>query len=75
MQPQYHKVTGDKLPLEQGKLLLGSGPQSILVLFNLLSLKTQSDTGDAASLKLIGYIQKTVIDLYFNGPTLTRPIS
>ncbi len=68
-------MTGDKLSTEQGKLLLGSGPESILVLFNLLSLKTQCDAGDINAVKLVNYVQKVAFDVYFGGAMTTRPIS
>jgi hypothetical protein len=65
---------GEKLSIDQGKLLLGSGPESILVLFNLLSLKTQYDAGDANAKKLVSYVQKVSFDVFFGGATTTRPL-
>lgn len=75
IQPQFHKLMGEKLPLEEARLLLGSGPDSILVLFNLLSLKTKGDSGDQTAQKLVGYVQKVSIDVYFGGPTIKKPIN
>lgn len=56
---------------EEGKLLLGNGQESILVLYNLLSLKTLCDSGDQKAKKLVNYVQKLAIDVYFGGPTTT----
>lgn len=75
VEPQYYKFYGEKIPTEQGKLLLGSGPESILVLYNLLSLKTQSDARDPTAIKLVNYVQKISLDVYCGGATTTRPIS
>lgn len=75
VEPQYYKFFGEKIPTEQGKLLLGSGPESILVLYNLLSLKTQSDAGDPTAIKLVNYVQKISLDVFCGGATTTRPIS
>lgn len=66
---------GEKLSTEQGQLLLGSGPESILVLSNLLVLKTSTDSGDAAAKKTLNYVSKAMLDVYFGGPTSKRPLS
>lgn len=66
---------GEKLPTEQGQLLLGSGPESILVLSNLLVLKTSTDSGDDSAKKTLNYVSKAVIDVYFRGPTPKQPLS
>lgn len=66
---------GEKLPTEHGQLLLGSTPESILVLSNLLVLKTSTDSGDDSAKKTLNYVSKVVIDVYFGGPTPKRPLS
>jgi hypothetical protein len=45
------------------------------VLYNLLSLKTQCDAGDATAKKLVNYVQRLAIDVYFGGATTNRPIN
>jgi hypothetical protein len=65
----------EKLSYEQGQLLLGSGVESLLVLSNLLTLKVQTDCNDSQAKKLINYVQRVAIDVFFGGPTTTRPIS
>lgn len=67
-EPQYFKVTGEKLTNEKGALLLGSGEESLLVLWNLLNYKSKADSQDPDALKLVNYIQKVVIDIFFSGP-------
>jgi hypothetical protein len=46
-----------------------------LVLFNLLSLKTQCDAGDETAKKLVNYVQKVSLDVYFGGANTVRPVS
>jgi hypothetical protein len=64
-----------KLTIDQGRLLLGSGAESILVLSNLLAYKSKADAEDALANKLVNYVTRIAIDLYFGGSTTTKPIS
>jgi hypothetical protein len=45
----------------------------LLVFCNLLSYKSKADSQDFQALKLINYVQKVVIDLFFSGPYSIKP--
>jgi hypothetical protein len=38
-------------------------------------LKTQCDAGDETAKKLVNYIQKVSLDVYFGGANTVRPVS
>lgn len=67
-EPQYYKVTGEIISNQKGAALLGSGVESLLVIWNLLNYKSKADSQDPQAIRVINYIQKVVIDLYFSGP-------